>query len=237
MLQTMEVVMIQQLAEQGRKIAQIAHQVGVDRKTVRRVLAAEATAKPSGRAKPSVLDPYKKFLRRRLEEADFTAQRLFQDIQQQGYPGSYVLVRRFVAPLRAVQAQQAVVRFETLPAQQAQVDWAGRFGKLVVDGVRQTVSCFTMVLGFSRYLYLEFTTSRNLVNFLGCHQRGFEYFGGVPQEVLYDNLKTAVLSHVDGVVEWQPVFADFAGCYGFRPRACRPYRPETKEKVSYCTSW
>jgi hypothetical protein len=88
-----------------------------------------------------------------------------------------------------------------------------------------------MVLGFSRYQYIEFTVSRDLLNFLSCHVHAFEYFGGVPAEVLYDNLKTAILSHVDGVVEYQSEFKDFADYYGFIPRACRPYRAQTKGKV------
>jgi hypothetical protein len=88
-----------------------------------------------------------------------------------------------------------------------------------------------MILGFSRYQYIEFTLSRNLASFLTCHVHAFEYFGGVPTELLYDNLKTAVLSHVDGAVEWQSTFTDFAAYYGFTPRACRPYRAQTKGKV------
>jgi transposase len=176
------------------------------------------------------LDPYKEWIQARLEVADFTAQRLYQDIRTQGYRGGYNLVKRFVAPLRAERHRQAVMRFETLPGQQAQVDWSS-FGLLVVDGVRKALSCFSMILGFSRYQYIEFTLSRNLSNFLACHAHAFEYFGGTPAELLYDHLKTAVVSHVDGTVEWQSTFTDFAGYYGFTPRACRPYRAQTKGKV------
>ena len=223
--------MIRNLHERGISISAIARQMGIDRKTVRKALkeAAEPAA-PEKPAAPSLLDPYKGYVRDRLEGADFTVQRLFQDIQAQGYAGSYNLVKRFVAPLREERQRQAEVRFETQPGHQAQVDWAA-FGFMTVDGVRKALSCFSMILGFSRYQYLEFTLSRNLASFLACHVHAFEYFGGVPEELLYDNLKTAVLSHVDRVVEWQPTFADFAAGYGFTPRACRPYRPKTKGKV------
>ena len=223
--------MIRNLHERGISISAIARQMGIDRKTVRKALkeAAEPAA-PEKPAAPSLLDPYKGYVRDRLEVADFTVQRLFQDIQAQGYAGSYNLVKRFVAPLREERQRQAEVRFETQPGHQAQVDWAA-FGFMTVDGVRKALSCFSMILGFSRYQYLEFTLSRNLASFLACHVHAFEFFGGVPEEVLYDNLKTAVLSHVDRVVEWQPTFADFAAGYGFTPRACRPYRPKTKGKV------
>jgi transposase len=229
MLGSMEVTMIRNMKEHGATISAIARQMGIDRKTVRNALK-EPVSSPTAAPVSSVLDPYKDFLRGRLEVADFTAQRLFQDIQAQGYAGGYNLVKRFVAPLRAQRHRQAEVRFETLPGQQAQVDWSG-FGLLIVDGVRKALSCFSMILGFSRYQYIEFTLSRNLASFLTCHVHAFEFFGGVPVELLYDNLKTAVLSHVDGTVEWQSTFTDFAAYHGFTPRACRPYRAKTKGKV------
>ena len=102
MLSSMEVTMIRSLAEQGATISAIARQMGIDRKTVRNALrdpVPPPTAAPE--SAPSVLDPYKDFLRGRLAMADFTAQRLLQDIQAQGYKGGYNLVKRFVAPLRA----------------------------------------------------------------------------------------------------------------------------------------
>jgi len=231
MLSSMEVTMIRSLAERGVTISAIARQMGIDRKTVRNALKEPTEAKPQeATAGPSLLDPYKQYLRGRLDVADFTAQRLFQDIEAQGYQGGYNLVKRFVAPLRALASRKAEVRFETQPGHQAQVDWSA-FGFIMVDGVRKALSCFSMILGFSRYQYIEFTLSRNLASFLCCHVHAFEHFGGVPAEVLYDNLKTAVLSHVDGTVEWQSAFADFASYYGFTPRACRPYRAKTKGKV------
>jgi transposase len=221
--------MIRSLAERGVSISAIARQVGVDRKTVRNALKAPK-APAEREAAPSVLDPFKDYLRGRLEVADFTAQRLFQDVRAQGYTGGYNLVKRFVAPLRAERHRQAVMRFETQPGHQAQVDWSA-FGFMLVDGVRKALSCFSMILGFSRYQYIEFTVSQNLVSFLSCHAHAFEFFGDVPAELLYDNLKTAILSHVDGTVEWPSTFADFAAYYGFTPRACRPYRAQTKGKV------
>jgi transposase len=229
MLNSMEITMIRSLAERGVTISAIARQMGIDRKTVRNALK-EPEAPTERETTPSVLDSYKDYLRGRLEVADFTAQRLFQDIQAQGYAGGYNLVKRFVAPLRAEHHRQAVMRFETQPGHQAQIDWSA-FGLMVVDGVRKALSCFSMILGFSRYQYIEFTLSQNLASFLSCHVHAFDYFGGVPNELLYDNLKTAVLSHVDGTVEWQSTFTDFAAYYGFTPRACRPFRAQTKGKV------
>ena len=184
MLSSMEVTMIRSLAERGVTISAIARQMGIDRKTVRNALKGPVPPVAAAlESAPSVLDPYKNFLRGRLEVADFTAQRLYQDVQAQGYRGGYNLVKRFVAPLRAERHRQAEVRFETVPGQQAQVDWSS-FGLMVVDGVRKALSCFSMILGFSRYQYIEFTLSRNLASFLTCHVHAFEFFGGVPAELL-----------------------------------------------------
>jgi hypothetical protein len=95
-----------------------------------------------------------------------------------------------------------------------------------------------MVLGYSRVLFVQFTTTQRLETFLRCHVRAFEAFGGYPRELLYDNAKTVVLARPDRRAEtpspaphWHPTFLDFAGYYGFTPRLCRPYRARTKGKV------
>ena len=81
-------------------------------------------------------------------------------------------------------------------------------------------------------LYLEFTLSMEITWFLRGHLHAFDYFGGAPREVLHDNLKTAVLDRAaDGTIHWHPRYLDFANYYGFTPRACRPYRAQTKGKV------
>lgn len=106
------------------------------------------------------------------------------------------------------------------------------FGTLQQHARQQRLYAFVMTLGWSRMLYLEFTFSTDLAWWLRCHQHAFAYFGGVPREVLHDNLKTAVLAR-DGAggIHWQPRYLDFAQYYGFQPRACQPYRAQTKGKV------
>ena len=227
---SMEVTMIRSLAEQGVTISAIARQMGMDRKTVRNALQEPQPQSGPPSQGPSGVESVQRVDARLGWRWRTSLPNAVPGHSTQGYRGGYNLVKRFVAPLRAERHRQAVMRFETLPGQQAQVDWSS-FGLLVVDGVRKALSCFSMILGFSRYQYIEFTLSRNLASFLTCHVHAFEYFGGTPAELLYDNLKTAVVSHVDGTVEWQSTFTDFAGYYGFTPRACRPYRAQTKGKV------
>jgi len=81
--------------------------------------------------------------------------------------------------------------------------------------------------------YIEFTVSTDVATFLWCHQNAFHYFGGYPQEILYDNMKQVVIRRVIRASEsrWNPVFEDFSRHYEFIPRLCRPYRPQTKGKI------
>jgi hypothetical protein len=140
-------------------------------------------------------------------------------------------VRRFVQPFREARRRQATVRFETPPGQQGQVDW-GSFGLIEHQGRQRRLYGFVMTLGWSRTMYVEFTVSADIAWWLRCHQHAFAYFGGVPREMLHDNLKTAVLARsADGVIHWHPRYLDFAHAYGFSPRACQPYRAQTKGKV------
>ena len=124
-------------------------------------------------------------------------------------------------------AAKLTVRFETPPGRQAQADWAycGRFAD--VDGKPIAVYAFVMVLGYSRQLFVRFTTSMRLGELIECHQEAFAYFGGWPQTILYDNMKQVKLS----AFQWNERFLDFARHYGFTPKTHRAYRPRTKGKV------
>lgn len=134
-------------------------------------------------------------------------------------------------PYRPIVEASATVRFETEPGKQAQVDWAD-FGHITADGKRQRLYCFIMVLAYSRVLYLEFTTSTDTGTFLRCHLNAFRFFGGLPREILYDNLKSVVLHRDEnGRPVFNQRFMDFAEQFGFRPIPCRPYRARTKGKV------
>lgn len=214
-------------------VSEIAKQLGCSRTTVYKY--AKNDAKPVYRqraGKPGKLDPFKPFLKTRLDRAPFTAVRLFDDAKKQGYAGNLTVVKDFVREIKKGHILRAVMRFETLPGQQAQVDW-GECGTIIENGVQKKLHCFLMVLGYSRTRFARFTTSTALPTFLACHMEAFQYFGGVPKEILYDNLKQVVLKRVFKAKEstMNQRFMDFAGHYGFAPILCRPYRPQTKGKV------
>lgn len=229
-----EWVDIRVLHQQGATIKQIARELGLARNTVRKALREEHGPQYQHRTpRASKLDPYKDYLRVRLEQVPLiSGVRLYEEIQTQGYTGEISILRDFLRPLRDQHAHDLTVRFETLPGQQAQVDW-GSFGSLTEAGITSKLYGFVFILGYSRAMYVEFTTSQVIESLLRCHLHAFEYLGGYPQEILYDNMKTVILQREAerGRYRWHPKFLDFAGYYGLSPRVCQPYRARTKGKV------
>jgi len=107
----------------------------------------------------------------------------------------------------------------TLPGEEAQVDWAS-FGEVDVEGTQRRLSCFLMVLSYSRALYLEFAFDQKMESFLRGHVHAFEAFGGVPRALLYDNLRSAVLDRVGDGIRFHPRLLELAAHYHFAPRPC-----------------
>ncbi len=222
--------MVRDLLRAGVSVSEIARRTGYDRKTIRKLRDQPAHPPPLRRQRARLLDPYTTYLTQRLGQGVGNATKLYAEIQRQGYPGGVAQVRRFLSPLR-LRTPVVVARFETPPGHQAQIDWT-HCGSLGEGEGRRALSAFVLTLGYSRRQYVEFTLRQDLETFLRCHVHAFAYFGGVPAELLYDNLKTAVDQHLpDGTVRWNLRFRDFADYYGFTPRACRPYRAQTKGKV------
>lgn len=225
--------MIKDMHRKGISISEIARQTGHDRKTVRKVIDGELQPqrKKPQQPRPRKIDPYTNYLQRRMAEGVYNTRKLYREIQQQGYPGGLTQVILYVQPFRPPRQEKATVRFETEPGQQAQVDW-GSCGYIDVDERRKTLYCFVMTLGWSRMMYVEFTTEGDTGSFIRCHQHAFEYFGGVPREVLHDNLKSAVIDRdADGTIHFNARYLDFALAMGFTPRPHQPYRAQTKGKV------
>lgn len=148
-----------------------------------------------------------------------------------GYAGSYTSVRRFVAGLLPKE-KSAVVRIETTPGQEAQVDFgsAGKMRDRKTGKLRQSY-CFVLTLSYSRHQYVEFVFDQKMETWIGCHRRGFESFGGVPREVVVDNLKAAVIkASLDDPILSEP-YRKMAHHYGFLIHPCRVGTPQHKGKV------
>lgn len=217
---------IQELHRRGVSQSQIARQLGLDRKTVRKYLDGPPQGYRPRPPRPAKLDPYRSYLRERWEQGVHNGHKLFVEISKRGYPGGYSQLRRLLSGWRAEERERAFVRFETHPGEQSQLDWA-HFGNW--QGRR--LYAFALTLGYSRMRYVEFTHRQDLETLLTCMIHAYHYLGGVTEVILTDNMKTVVLDREDGQVRWNAKFLDFASYYGFLPRACHPYRPETKGKI------
>jgi transposase len=218
------------LQGQGKTQAEIAEILGVCERTVR----SHLKGMPRGRKKPvrgSKVDPFRGKIDEILEANTYhNGELIYERILAMGYGGKISVMKDYVASVRRRLEVQAVMRFETEPGRQAQVDWK-EFGTQTVDGKVVKLSAFVMVLGFSRKAFVHFTTSMDSATLLACHGLAFDHFGGVPKEILYDNMRTAFQPDAEGV--WRPSkkLLALAVHYGFAPKRCRVRRPETKGKV------
>lgn len=233
-----ERVLLRHYLERGLKKAEIARELGVSRRTVYHWIeggqldrdldkaAVRYTPRP---AIPCKVDAFRPIIDTRLAEyPKLTATRLFDEIRAAGYAGGYTQVKEYVRRVRPAPAPDPVVRFETAPGHQAQVDfaefrlpWGKRYALLVV-------------LGYSRLMWLQFYPRQTMAVLTGGLEDAFAYFGGVPAELLFDQMKSVIIEDelsVGGKLLENAEFVRFAAHWGFRIRACRPYRAKTKGKV------
>ncbi len=184
--------------------------------------------------RPRQLDAFTAYLRQRVTAYPvLTGSRLWREVKELGYAGGYTAVTDYLRQVRPREPALFEVRFETPPGHQAQVDFA-QFRVTFEDEptTPRVVWLFSMVLGHSRHLWARFVLHQDLQTVLRCHIAAFGDRGGVPGEILYDRMRTAVLGEVDerGIVYNDKLLA-LAAHYGFVPKACRPYRAKTKGKV------
>lgn len=220
---------IQAFRKRGVYLKDIAAELDIHPKTVSRALARGSAPVRQGKRRASKLEPYKGQIDHLLQEGVWNAVVIYREIEAAGYEGGLTILRQYIAPKRALRRGRATVRFETAPGQQLQTDW-GEIGVLIA-GERQKVYFEVNQLAYSRRFHFWCTDSQDAEHTYEGLVRSFEYFGGVPQEVLVDNQKVAVRSNNGrGSVRFNDRFLDLAAHYGFVPKACRPYRARTKGK-------
>jgi len=223
----------------GQSTRQIARALGTTRRTVKRVLdgvqAARSGQEPTAPLKPvarrpSRLDAYGGVIDELLRRyPTITAVRVWEELRAGGYTGCYSVVRDQVRRVRPRPTQEPVVRFETLPGAQAQMDYS-TYDLDFTDEGRRRVYLFSYLLSWSRRQYLRFVESQDFASTLREHIRAFEHLGGVAATCLYDNLKVVVLRHdADGPI-YNPRFLAFATHYGFKPglAGCGGARPRAR---------
>lgn len=212
-------------------IGTIAKQVGVHHSTVRRVLSQHGVVEARATQRPSIAEPFIPFIVETLERfPSLTASRLYEMVRERGYPGGPDHFRSVVARFRPRKPAEAYLRVRTLPGEQAQVDW-GHFGKHQVGGAARPLLAFVMVLSWSRQLFVRFSLDQKMSSFLRGHAEAFDFFGGCPRVLLYDNLKSVVLERRGDAIRFNPTLLDFAAHYRFEPRPAAPYRANEKGRV------
>jgi transposase len=180
---------------------------------------------------PEKLDGFKPYLEERMKAGVWNARVLLRELRERGFSGGYTILTDWLRPQRKSAQVAAVRRFETPAGKQAQVDW-GHLGSIEIEGKEQKLWGFVLTLGYSRTMMAEAALDQKLGTLLRMHEEAFRQLGGVPEEILYDRMKTVWLSTDErGEIVWHPVFLDFARYWGFKPRLCRPYRAQTKGKI------
>jgi transposase len=228
---------ILQLHQEGLSVSAIAERTGKDRKTVRKYIRQGMVVPSYGPRlpRPCVIDAYREYVKERvIAYPELSERRLLREIRALGYLGGRTALGDLLREIRPARVSEFELRYETEPGQQAQVDFA--YFEVEFDdapGERRVVWLFAMVLGHSRYLWGRYVLHQDLSSLLRCHMAAFECFGGVPREILYDRMKTAVLGDDEQSehVIYNAKLLALAQHYGFVPRACRAYRAKTKGKV------
>jgi len=213
------------------KIGTIAAELGLHHDTVELAIEPRRFVNRRHVSSSSQLEPFRAFIEQTLAQYPrLRATRLYDMIRERGYQGSVYAVRRLVRKLRPASRHEAFFRLTVLPGEQAQVDW-GSFGKLKVGGGERLLSCFVIVLAWSRATFARFTLDQTLESFVRCHAEAFARFGGVPRTVLYDNLKSVVIERQGDLIRFHPRILDVAGHYHFAPTPVGIARGNEKGRV------
>jgi transposase len=215
----------------------IARQLGLHHSAVGRVLARNGVLPEASRQRASKADKYIPFMKQTLAKyPKLTATRLHQMVKVRGFTGGIDHFRDIVAGLRPKRKGEAYLRLTTMPGEQAQCDWA-HFGKLKVGNAERRLLAFVMVLSWSRKIFLRFYFGDSTANFLRGHVEAFEHYQSVPREVLYDNLKSAVLERVGDAIHFNPDLLALAAHYRFAPKPVGVRRANEKGRVERAISY
>jgi transposase len=231
-------MLLRHYLEHGKSKSALARELGVSRDTIHRWIRSgdldrEVEDLPvqygPRRPAPTKLDAYRVIIETRLAAyPELSAVRLLEEIRAAGYGGGYTQLKELVRQLRPTTPAEPALRFETPAGRQAQVDfaefrfpWGKRYALLVV-------------LGYSRLLWCRFAPRQDMRTLVTGLEDAFVAFGGVPQELLFDQMKAVITRDLrlqGGALVHNLEFLRFAHHWGFTPRACRPYRAQTKGKV------
>lgn len=232
MRSTLEWAQVRALGADGLSQREIAARLGINRRTVARLLASEEPPRYRRALSGSRLDPLEPVLRRLLEEwPQIKAPRATEILRADyGYGGSVRLVRLRLQRLRPP-ALRPAQRTGYRPGQVLQLDWAELPTRPMIDGRERRVYALLASLPYSGAQSAHFSFEMTIESFLEGHVRAFEWLGGVPRECVYDNLRSVVARREADEVVWNRRFLHLRGHYGFHATACTPAAPREKGSV------
>ena len=182
----------------------------------------------------SILDKYKVLIDEKIENNNIPATGIYFLLKEKyNYEGKYGIVRKYVSEKKKNIINELTIRFETVKGYQSQVDWKEKIKLHDIYGNEYVISIFLIVLGNSRYKYIELTFDQTQSTLFSCLINAFKYFGGSTKEILFDNMKT-IVDHAKSTytnVIINSKAEQFSKDAGFKIVTCRPYRPRTKGKV------
>ncbi len=213
--------------------SELARRFNCDRRIIDRYLNDPSSGTRKPRNLKSKIDDFKETIIDKVDNYGSTSMSVYKFIQKKGYTGGYHTVNNFVKDHKKSEIKKATLRFDTSPGLQAQVDWKESINMFSKHGEIFEVNIFLMVLGYSRLKYLKLTADRTQETLFKCLTHGFKYLGGVPKEILFDNMSSVVDRSRTTFknVAINQKFKYFSIDAGFEIITCRPYRPETKGKV------
>jgi transposase len=209
----------------------IAKQLQLHHSSIARILSRHGLLPQPSRSRASIVDKYIPFIKETFEKyPKLNSTRLYHMVKERGYPGAVDHFRHLVAKYKPEPKREAYLRLSTLSGEQAQVDW-GHFGKLKIGNAERRLLAFVMVLSYSRYIFLRFYFGDHTANFLRGHVDAFNYYQAVPREILYDNLKSAVLERIGSAIHFNPELLSLATHYRFAPKPVGVRRANEKGRV------
>lgn len=215
--------------------SELARRMNCSRQTINSKLKnINSKSNKSTRIYHSKLDDFKDIIETKVEKYACSAMSIYLLLKNKyGYSGSYSSVARYVSKFKSEQKIKVTIRFETTPGYQAQVDWKEKLQLVDSSNAPYTINIFLMTLGYSRMKFVKLTFDRTQPTLFECLTSAFEFFGGVTDEILFDNMRTVVNHSKSDFINIviNEKFAQFAKDSGFSIRACRAFRPETKGKV------
>jgi transposase len=221
---------IHRLKNMQFSMREIAKQLGLDRGTVNKYIEQPDITCQKRPGRVSKLDPYKDLIQQMINDyPKIKAPVVLQHIQAKGFAGEITIVRGYLRELRQNQ-KQAFIRFESRPGEQFQIDW-GHFGSLTYGKSSRKLYALVVIESHSRVLFVVFTHSQNQSTLHRCLVDAFLYFGGTPEELVVDNMVTAVIERVGAMIRFNDAFLDFLRPFGITPKACNIRAPHEKGKV------